>query len=250
MFGLSTTEVLIILAVALIVLGPQQLPKIAAQLGKGMRDLQRAANDFKRDMAESAKDLPNLRDIAKDVTSDAPPRPTAPKKDAASGVTPQTADAQTEGGLPPDPYLAPNRERFGADDANRRDPYAELAKANREPLPPPLSNGESNPIATDHGADEHLGEFDSAGYPTEADEAAADAEGYPPDDEPDDQLVVAAPAPKPAAPPTATPTPAAAPIKPAAPTNAPTLPTLKPADGAVAFGSPAPDAPALPSPKS
>ncbi|MBT9560329.1 MAG: twin-arginine translocase TatA/TatE family subunit [Myxococcales bacterium] len=247
MFGLSTTEVLIILAVALIVLGPQQLPKIAAQLGKGMRDLQRAANDFKRDMAESAKDLPNLRDIAKDVTSDAPPRPTAPKNDVASIVAPQTADAPTQGGLPPDPYLARNRERFGTSDAERPDPYADLAKANREPLPPPLSNGESNPIATDDRDPKHLGEFDSAGYPTDADEAAADAEGYPPDDEPEHTPVVAA-AP-PATPAAQPPTPAALPNR-ASATAAPALPTLKPADGAVAFGSPAPAAPDLPSPKS
>ena len=55
MFNLSTTEILIILAVAMIVLGPDQLPKVAAKLGKGLRDIQRAANAFKREVAESAR---------------------------------------------------------------------------------------------------------------------------------------------------------------------------------------------------
>lgn len=248
MFGLSTIEVLIILAVALIVLGPQQLPKIAAQLGKGMRDLQRAANDFKRDMAESAKDLPNLRDLANDMTKDSPPRPAINKPRTAPVAVEQTADAATESGLPADPYLARNRERFGTDDASRRDPYADLAKANREPTPPPLSSGESNPLGSDEA--EPLGEFDSAGYPTDADEAASEAEGYPPDDESDEE-----PAPTPAvatAVSGAAPKPALAPASQVAalPAPLPTLPILKPADGAIAFGSPEPDAPPLPPSKS
>lgn len=47
MFGLSVWEVVIVLVVALLVLGPERLPDVARQLGRGMRELRRASNDLK-----------------------------------------------------------------------------------------------------------------------------------------------------------------------------------------------------------
>lgn len=52
MFGLSFGEILIILVVALLVLGPERLPKVARTVGKGMRELRRATGDF-REVVES-----------------------------------------------------------------------------------------------------------------------------------------------------------------------------------------------------
>lgn len=48
MFGIGTTEILVILVVALIVLGPKSLPKIARTLGKGMAEFRRVSTDFQR----------------------------------------------------------------------------------------------------------------------------------------------------------------------------------------------------------
>ena len=48
MFGIGSTELLLILVVALIVLGPRNLPKIANTLGKAMGQFQRASRDFQR----------------------------------------------------------------------------------------------------------------------------------------------------------------------------------------------------------
>lgn len=48
MFGIGSTELLVILVVALIVLGPRNLPKIANTLGKAMGQFQRASRDFQR----------------------------------------------------------------------------------------------------------------------------------------------------------------------------------------------------------
>ncbi|HEX9577771.1 MAG TPA: twin-arginine translocase TatA/TatE family subunit, partial [Myxococcales bacterium] len=45
MFGLSMTEVVIILGLALLLLGPDQLPSIAKTLGKGMREIRKATDD-------------------------------------------------------------------------------------------------------------------------------------------------------------------------------------------------------------
>src|SRR6266513_5515695 len=45
--GLSMTEVIIILALALLLLGPDQLPSLARSLGKGLRELRKATDDIK-----------------------------------------------------------------------------------------------------------------------------------------------------------------------------------------------------------
>ncbi len=45
-FGIGLGEVLLILALALIIWGPRRLPEIARTLGKTMRSLRKATNDF------------------------------------------------------------------------------------------------------------------------------------------------------------------------------------------------------------
>ena len=47
MFGIGSSEILIILVIALLVLGPKEIPKIARTLGRGMRELERAKNELK-----------------------------------------------------------------------------------------------------------------------------------------------------------------------------------------------------------
>lgn len=48
MFGFGTAELLIILFIALVVLGPKELPKVARTIGRGIRELQRAKDDIKK----------------------------------------------------------------------------------------------------------------------------------------------------------------------------------------------------------
>ena len=50
MFGLGAAELLIILFIALVVLGPKELPKVARTLGRGIRELQRARDDIKKNI--------------------------------------------------------------------------------------------------------------------------------------------------------------------------------------------------------
>lgn len=50
MFGLGMMEILMILAIALIVVGPQKLPELAKTLGKAMGEFKRSAQDLKRSM--------------------------------------------------------------------------------------------------------------------------------------------------------------------------------------------------------
>ena len=59
MFGIGMWEMLFILAVALIVIGPQKLPDLAKTLGKAMREFRNATNDLKAslDMDDDINDI-------------------------------------------------------------------------------------------------------------------------------------------------------------------------------------------------
>ena len=48
MFGLGMPEILLILAIALIVIGPKELPELAKTLGRAMGEFKRSAQDLKR----------------------------------------------------------------------------------------------------------------------------------------------------------------------------------------------------------
>ncbi len=57
MFGIGSTELLVILVVALVVLGPKSLPGIAKTVGKVMGEFRRVTTDFQRTMnAEVAQE--------------------------------------------------------------------------------------------------------------------------------------------------------------------------------------------------
>jgi sec-independent protein translocase protein TatB len=53
MFGIGMTELVVILVVALLVLGPRKLPDAARGLGRAMAEFRRASNDLRNSLSVS-----------------------------------------------------------------------------------------------------------------------------------------------------------------------------------------------------
>ena len=57
MFGIGMPELLLILALALIVLGPKKLPELAKALGKGLAEFRRATEEIKDEFRQMEHEL-------------------------------------------------------------------------------------------------------------------------------------------------------------------------------------------------
>ncbi len=74
MFGIGLPELILILALALIVVGPDKLPDLARSVAKGVMDLKKTANTLKESLNEHGNPLddikPELEDAAKAIKDD------------------------------------------------------------------------------------------------------------------------------------------------------------------------------------
>ncbi len=98
MFGLGATEIVVILVVALIFLGPKKLPEIAKTLGRSMREVRRTANEFTRELSI---DEPSRPAPAR------PPRDTGPEEDPYRAVHEEEAASIAHGNVSVDEEPAP-----------------------------------------------------------------------------------------------------------------------------------------------
>ncbi len=69
MFGMGMPEIMLILAVALVVIGPKKLPGLAKSIGRAMGEFKNASRDFKRsiDLEGDLQDVKNSFDDLKDI---------------------------------------------------------------------------------------------------------------------------------------------------------------------------------------
>lgn len=74
MFGIGLPELIVILALALIVVGPDKLPDLARSVAKGILELKKTANTLKESLAEEGNPLdeikPELEEAAKAIKDD------------------------------------------------------------------------------------------------------------------------------------------------------------------------------------
>ena len=64
MFGIGMPEMILILAIALIVIGPKKLPDLAKSLGRAMREFKKATSEFKESI-EIDDEIKELKDAKK-----------------------------------------------------------------------------------------------------------------------------------------------------------------------------------------
>lgn len=82
------TEILLILAVALIVIGPRKLPDLARTLGRGLAEFRRATDDLQRTIYQESRKPLDAKEFLKDVqTARTQTRPGPPPGDEPQGPT-------------------------------------------------------------------------------------------------------------------------------------------------------------------
>ena len=97
MFGIGPTELVVILVVALLVLGPKRLPEIARALGKGLAEFRRATADVNEELRKAQR---AIEDEAR--AAEAAARRAAAAKTTAATIKP--AEGSVAVGTPdPDP---------------------------------------------------------------------------------------------------------------------------------------------------
>lgn len=75
MFGIGFPELIIILLLALIVLGPQRLPELARTLGRGFAMLKRAADDAQGQVRDELRVVEESTTEPPAAPDPSPPRP-------------------------------------------------------------------------------------------------------------------------------------------------------------------------------
>jgi sec-independent protein translocase protein TatB len=103
MFGIGFPELILIMAIALIVVGPEKLPELAKSIAKGVMELKKTATALKDSFKEETEEKPWEKDL---------PAPAKTIEDAFSHV---------EG-------LAPSES---SSDSNNKDPHEESEEAGR-----------------------------------------------------------------------------------------------------------------------
>jgi sec-independent protein translocase protein TatB len=138
MFDIGFSEVLLIFVIALVVLGPEKLPRAASQVGRWIGRARAMARQFK-DQLEEEVNLENVRKAHKEAAAK---EEASPKKDAADSTASSAdagaaagATASTEPGapletpiattIPPEAYTGPDPTEFRADTFSHAHPTNE-----------------------------------------------------------------------------------------------------------------------------
>ena len=100
MFGIGLPELLVILVVALIVLGPKRLPEVARTLGKGLAEFRRATSDI-TDELRGAQHM--LEEEARAATRSVQPAKVAKAKPPAESSEEAPAENAAAESAPPSP---------------------------------------------------------------------------------------------------------------------------------------------------
>jgi len=109
MFDIGWSEILVIAVVAIIVVGPKELPRMLRSFGKTMGTVRRTANDFKRQFDEALREAERevgLEDTKKQLQAIAKSNPL---RDAQKDFDDSMRAASKPSAPKPAPSLAPEK---------------------------------------------------------------------------------------------------------------------------------------------
>ena len=110
MLNLGSAELLVILLVALLVLGPTKLPEAARQVGRAMAELRRLSSGFQNEL-RNAMDQPT---IERSPTPLATPAPVEPSDHEAMNATIAAAREEAIAAAAPPAKKAPAKKKAAA----------------------------------------------------------------------------------------------------------------------------------------
>ena len=133
MFSLSPIKVLVVVAVVLILLGPDKLPEVAHKLGSTWRAIKRLQDKVETEVREALPDLPSTGDLARLARSpvtllneladraEARERVAAADTEGSSDEAPAppevAPDAEASADPNPTPLITPVADRVSAENA-------------------------------------------------------------------------------------------------------------------------------------
>jgi len=88
MFGMGGSEILVILVIALLFLGPEKLPGAAKSISKGIRDIKKQSRALQHQIESDEQIGGAIRDLKSALRGEEPPRPIRPRPQIAPPVEP------------------------------------------------------------------------------------------------------------------------------------------------------------------
>jgi Tat protein translocase TatB subunit len=114
-FGIGPPELLLILVVALIFVGPQRLPRLAADLARTIREIRRYTSGVAAEFNEVVRDLEKETAPAREEWKDIGTGLSETMKDVGSSIQEAQAEA-----MAPQPPPTPQAASNGASDVSTR----------------------------------------------------------------------------------------------------------------------------------
>ena len=156
MFGIGMTELIVILVIALLVIGPKKLPDVARSIGKGLREFRNATSGLKDELRmDDLEDLDVEEAVPLGDQQETDKKEEALKTDAAGAESSEDTSSESEADQAPPPDATPASEPpvSASDESPAAPDRAETAVSTRgESTPTPEESSDSGTKASkDHG---------------------------------------------------------------------------------------------------